>query len=162
MGSQRVRHDWATSIHWGLKPRRHPSRELWGAAPERVGVRRSVDMWFWRRVTCSQAHILVEGYCKSRGTGLSVNEFSAFLSVGRCKNLDLWNFLLKISNYLRACFAVFPEHKVPHHWSSPWILCVLQDSGSSGQWLDSCRARWWVTFLSWQHQGSNLSQEHRT
>ena len=38
---------------------------------------------------CSQAHILVEGYCKSRGMGLSVNDFSAFLSVGRCKNLDL-------------------------------------------------------------------------
>ena len=28
---------------------------------------------------CSQAHILVEGYCKSQGTDILVNDFSAFL-----------------------------------------------------------------------------------
>ena len=36
----------------------------------------------------------------------------------RCKNLD---FLLKISNYLKACSANYfsPEHGVPHSWSPP-------------------------------------------
>ena len=64
-------------------------------------------MWFWRRVTCRQAHILVEGYYWSPGTGISVTNFSVFLSVGRCKSPDSWNFLLKLSHYLRACSACF-------------------------------------------------------
>ena len=36
----------------------------------------------------NQAHIPVEGCCLSRGTGISVNDFSAFLGMGRCKNLS--------------------------------------------------------------------------
>ena len=36
---------------------------------------------------CNQAHISVEGHCKSGGTDFSVNDFSVFLSTGRYKNL---------------------------------------------------------------------------
>ena len=44
-------------------------------------------MCFLTGDTCSQAYISAEGYCQSRGTEISVNDFSAFLSRGRCKNL---------------------------------------------------------------------------
>ena len=37
--------------------------------------------------TCSQAYISAEGYCQSGGREISVNDFSAFLSMGKCKNL---------------------------------------------------------------------------
>ena len=35
---------------------------------------------------CSQAHIWLEACCQSLGTDTSVNDFSAFLSMGRGKN----------------------------------------------------------------------------
>ena len=39
--------------------------------------------------TCNQAHIFCRRlYCSSRGADVSVNDFSAFLDVRRCKNLD--------------------------------------------------------------------------
>lgn len=47
---------------------------------------RSVYMWFWQRDTCIQAYVSVEGRCWSRGACISVNDFSTFLSRGRCKN----------------------------------------------------------------------------
>ena len=37
--------------------------------------------------TCDQAHLLVEGCCSSRGTDISVNDISVFLSMGRCQEL---------------------------------------------------------------------------
>ena len=44
---------------------------------------------------------------------VTISDFNAFLYMRRCKNLD---FLLKISNYLKACSANYfpPEHGVPH------------------------------------------------
>ena len=49
---------------------------------------------------------------------VTISNFNAFLYMRRCKNLD---FLLKISNYLKACSANYfsPEHGVPHSWSPP-------------------------------------------
>ena len=35
----------------------------------------------------NQAHISVEGCYQSQGSDISVNDFSAFLSMGQCKNL---------------------------------------------------------------------------
>ena len=43
--------------------------------------------------------------------GILVNGFSVFLSVGRCKKPDSRNFLLKISNYLKASSASFLSTK---------------------------------------------------
>ena len=37
--------------------------------------------------TCNQAHFLVEGCCSLQGTSISVNDISAFLSMGRCREL---------------------------------------------------------------------------
>lgn len=64
--------------------------------------RRSVYVWFGSRGTCSQTHILVEGYCYLKGTDNLVNSFSALLSTGRGKKLGSWKCLLEISNYLRV------------------------------------------------------------
>ena len=104
-----------------------PLRELWRAAPERVGVRRSVETWFWRRVTCSQACIFVECYYQSQ----PVNDFSAFLNMGRCKNLGPWSFFSW--KYLpEGLFCQFAqEYRGPRGWCSLEFYpgCV------AGQWV---------------------------
>ena len=84
-------------------------------------VKRPGYMWFWQRGTCSQAHILVKGYCYSQGTDSLVNGVSAFLSMRRCEKLDSKNFLLKISDDLRASSASFPRAQSASSWLLPWI-----------------------------------------
>ena len=37
-----------------------------------------------------------------------------------CKT-DSWNQFLKIPNHLNTCCTSFPEHRVPHSCSPPWI-----------------------------------------
>ena len=38
------------------------------------------------------------------------------------QELGSQNLLLKIPNYLKACPAIFfPEHRVTHAWSPPWV-----------------------------------------
>ena len=54
----------------------------------------------------------------SRKADVSVNDFSAFLDMRRCKKLGSSNLLLKISEDLLCQF--FPEHRVPPSWSPPW------------------------------------------
>ena len=52
----------------------------------------------------NQANILAEGscesqegYCWSRGAGVSINDFSAFIDMRKCKSWAHKNLLLKIS-----------------------------------------------------------------
>ena len=70
--------------------------------------------------TCNQALILAEGYCYLRGTGIFINHFSAFISMGRCKKLGSQN-LHKILNYMRASSVDFPRAQSALSWPSPWI-----------------------------------------
>ena len=52
-----------------------------------LGGVRAIKHTSWQKVTVSHEEQIV-----------SVNDFSAFLSMGRCKNWGSQNFLLKISN----------------------------------------------------------------
>ena len=80
-----------------------------------------------------QAHIPVEGCWLSRGTDISVNDFSAFLGMGRCKNLRTENFFLKISNYK----PFFPRAQ-----SASFLTFALNSfRGTLG------RSGWWATFF---------------
>ena len=69
--------------------------------------------------TSNQAHFSVEGCCSSWETDVSINDFSAFLSMKSYKKSDSQNFLLKISNYPKAYLPLFPENRVSHSWSPP-------------------------------------------
>lgn len=73
------------------------SQEALRNCSEEVRGGGSAYMWFGKRRgrgdMCKQAHILAEGYCwsqegwcLSRGADFSINYFSAFLVVSRCKN----------------------------------------------------------------------------
>ena len=71
-------------------------------------------MWCWQKGACNQERILAEGCCYLQGTDRLVNDFSAFLSVGKCQTLSLWHFLLKYLAVWGPALSVFPEHRVPH------------------------------------------------
>lgn len=100
------------------------------------------------RGTSNQAHSSVEGCCWSQRTDTLVNCFSAFLSIGRCKNTDSQNISPE-NIYLKCCSASLPKHRVPHSWS---LLSssqgVLKVKVSCGWWLNPCRARWQSSFFS--------------
>lgn len=82
---------------------------------------------------CTQAHLLVAGYCYLQGTDILVIGLSAFLSVGRCKKLGLQN-LLKISYYPRTSFVSFPRAQTTSFWScSEFLLGYIV--GQQLQWL---------------------------
>ena len=78
---------------------------------------RSVYMWLWWRGTCKQGHILVESDYSLGGASILVQSFSAFLSMRRCKKLGSQDFLLQISNYLKANSAIFPRMQSVSSWS---------------------------------------------
>ena len=46
------------------------------------------SMTLVKGVKCSQAYILVEGFCQSQGADVSLSNFSAFLNLRRCKKLE--------------------------------------------------------------------------
>ena len=127
-----VRELWVSVLFGDLlmtKAQEMPLRELWGAAPERVGVKRSVDNVILEKGHMqSSTHLGRRLLWVTRHGSLS-NYITAFLSVGRCKNLDLWNFLLKISNYLRACSAIFPEQN-----ASSLVFTLISPGCVAGQW----------------------------
>ena len=63
---------------------------------------------------CNQAYFSLEGYCWSWVTDISVNDFTAFLSMERCKNSRSWEVSLK-----NICQPGFPGGRVPHSRPSP-------------------------------------------
>ena len=66
---------------------------------------------------CNQAHILVEGYCKSQGTDILVNDFSAFLSMKRYKKLGFIKFSPENNYHL---FLALSSHS--KQWSTAFGL----------------------------------------
>ena len=56
-----------------------------------------------------QALILVEGYCCSRRTDIFLSDFSASLTMGRCKKMDSYNFLLENIWLLEGQFCQFSQ-----------------------------------------------------
>ena len=106
-------------------------------------------IWFWWRGTCSQAFILVEGYCYLRGTDILVNGFSAFLSMRRWKNQMHNIFSWKYLTIWGPVLSVFLKHKEGTY------LCLEFFSG--WQWFDSCRIQWWTMFFILQSFFFNLN-----
>ena len=99
-----------------------------------VGGRSVLYISIMKGDTCSEARILAEGCCLSRGADVSVNDFSAFLDMRRYKNLDLKN-LLKIFNYLKICSASFSQSTaclIPDLHPEFFSGCV---EGQRLQWL---------------------------
>lgn len=120
-----------TSVEWNLKHR------LWKPW---VGFIRSLpehDNWgdslsynskelFWTDWGRASIHvILAKDYGQSSihlckclllvtRNNISVNDFSAFLSMETCKNQVHENFTWSISNYLRVCQPVFSKYRVSH------------------------------------------------
>ena len=86
---------------------------------------------------------------KSRGAGISFNDFSAFLSEEWCKNLGSQRISLK-TIYLKACSACFPRTQSGSPWSSPSSPFRVYYR-SSHWWLHPCRTGWWSTCLSRQY-----------
>ena len=89
-------------------------------------------MWFWLRGTDNPIYTLGEGYCQSQGTDFSVNHWSTFLSMARCKIQAHKNFFLKyvyiyiyMYNYLKAFFASFPSVQSTPSCSLCWIVTAV-------------------------------------
>ena len=62
-----------------------------------VGVKVSVIYDVSEGGTCTQAHILAEACCQSRGADVTINDFSAFIDMRKCKSWAHKNLLLKLS-----------------------------------------------------------------
>ena len=86
---------------------------------------------------------------------ITVNDFSAFLDMRRCKT---WAHKILSWKYLtvwRPVLPVFSEHRVPHSWFPPWALSgVLKFISYGGSWLKLCRGRWQVPVS--RSQGSHM------
>ena len=108
---------------------------------------------FWGG-TWNQAHILQNAaisLLKFGGADISMNDFSVFLDMKRCKNWAYKIFSWKYLTIWRPILPISPEHRVPHFWSTPWALSgVLRVSSCSGSWFNPCRGRWWVPIPSSQ------------
>ena len=79
-----------------------------------------------------------------------VNDFSAFLCMGRCKKLGSLKFFLRyMSNYLRTCL---PKAQSASSCFSSWIPLRVQLVGNcSGLWLNPCRTGWWTMLFIFLH-----------
>ena len=102
-----------------------------------------------KRAACSLAHIVAETCWYSPGADVTVNDFSAFLDMRRCKNWAhktiSWKYL---STGLFCQF--FPKHRVPHSLSPPELLAgVLKVSDCSSSWFNHCTGRWQLPIFSW-------------
>ena len=84
---------------------------------------------FWLRSTCIQAYILVKLTANHKEQISQVNAFSAFLWMGRCKNLGLLKLFLRYtSNQLRGCLVKAQcAPSCSSSWTSPlrqlqWLM----------------------------------------
>ena len=78
-----------------------------------------------------------------------INDFSAFLDMGRCKS---WAHKIFSWQYLSEELPVFPRM-----WRASFLTStldsfqrVLKVRGYSGSWFKPCRGRWQVPTYSWQ------------
>ena len=84
------------SFIWGLTEDYSPGDRLSESSEQllRRGGEQVSTYVILEKGVCNQAHILVENYCWSQGTVILVNDFSAFLSMGRCRKLGSQKSLL--------------------------------------------------------------------
>ena len=91
-----------------------------------------------------------------------INDFSAFLDIGRCKN---WAHKIFSWQYLSEDLPVFPRMQRASFLTSTLdsFLGVLKVRGCSRSWFNSCRGRWQVPTCSQQkfkRQGAATSHTH--
>ena len=76
-----------------------------------------------------------EGYHQPQGADITMKECSVFLDMRRCKNWAHKN-LLKISDYLKTCFSIFPRAQ-----SALLPISTLRSTPGVPQ-VGGCRGSW--------------------
>ena len=69
---------------------------------------------------CVQSHMLADAGCWSQGADVTINDFSAFPNMRKCKNWAHKFFSWKYLTIWRPVLPVFLEHRGPHSWSPTW------------------------------------------
>lgn len=133
-------------LYWGLQPGRQPLRQCWGTALRKQGGR--VVSFCWKSKSNGvEYQKMTTNHTKTQTP--EVNDFSAFLCVGRCKSLNLVKFPFWYASSLSRlqCSGVF-------HPAFP--SGDIMRGGCSGWWLDGNNNSY-STVLYWndrQHFGS--------
>ena len=113
-------------------------------------------LW-WRGSKYNQAHIFCRklllvpgGLLLVRGVDITMKDLRAFLDMKWCKS-SAHKISWKYPTIWWPILKVFPGHRVPHSWSSPWTSFrgYFEGLWSQQLWINPCRGRWQVPTFSW-------------
>ena len=135
---------------------RNCSKEVGG----KVSVIYMIVKWSEGGRVCAVKHIFFgRALVLSWGADVTINDFSAFLGMGRCKN---WAHKSSPENTSLKTCSVFPSAQSISFFIS--TLNPLQGvmKVCSGSRFSPCRASWQVPVCSWQYKRGNLDTEMGT
>ena len=85
---------------------------------------RPVYVWYLTGECMCHAYISVKDYCSHKEQISQVNDFNAFLLMGRCKVLDSLKFFLRyMSDYQRGLFSQGSVPVLSVVWIPLWVFC---------------------------------------